>query len=380
MKVFATRWQEGHWQDPLPTELDSPDSLVLAFGASDFLERPEPLAEVARAFPRAARLGCSTAGEILGAEVDDESVSLAVCAFDATRVRAASAPIELPESSYRVARELALGLRAPDLRAVLVFCDGLRVNGTQLIRGVVEAVGPDVVVSGGLAGDGTAFARTWVLLDGAPRPGHLSIAALYGERIQVGTGSVGGWAPFGPRRRITRARGNVLHELDGVPALRLYKQYLGARAAELPSSALLFPISLTSERMGRRGVVRTVLSVDEREESMTFAGDMPEGSIAQLMHTVFDRLVEGASAAAGLTTGALLPDAPCLSLAISCVGRRLVLGPRVEDETEAVLGLLPRSTAQVGFYSYGEIGAGELGGCDLHNQTMTVTTLQELGE
>ena len=118
------------------------------------------------------------------------------------------------------------------------------------------------------------------------------------------------------------------------------------------------------------------LAVDEKTQSLTFAGDVPEGATAQLMRATLDRLVEGAASSA-LETRSDGDDGPCLSIAVSCVGRRLVLGERVEDELEAVLDSLPENAQQVGFYSYGEISTHFSGCTDLHNQTMTLTTISE---
>jgi len=191
----------------------------------------------------------------------------------------------------------------------------------------------------------------------------------------VGHGSKGGWDSFGPERRVTRSQGNILFELDGKPALELYKGYLGERASGLPATALLFPLALRMAEGEQRQLVRTVLAVDEAAQSLTFAGDIPQGSLAQLMRANFDRLIDGAQEAAeriGAQGGG-----PALSIAISCVGRRLVLGERTEEEVEATLHALPEGTQQVGFYSYGEIGPFASGTCDLHNQTMTLTVLQE---
>jgi hypothetical protein len=121
--------------------------------------------------------------------------------------------------------------------------------------------------------------------------------------------------------------------------------------------------------------VRTVLGVDEATQSMVFAGDIPEGAYAKLMRANFDRLVLGARGAGDAAMGA--HAGPTLSIAISCVGRRLVLGERTEEETEATLDALPPGTRQIGFYSYGEISPHATGRCDLHNQTMTLTVLSE---
>jgi len=255
--------------------------------------------------------------------------------------------------------------------------DGLRVNGTELLSGVQEVLPADVVVTGGLAGDGDRFATTWVVRDGGTTAGVVSAVGLYGDRVRIGHGSRGGWDSFGVERQVTRSDGNVLYELDREPALALYKRYLGDRAAGLPATALLFPLALCTDD-GGPGLVRTVLAVDEAEQSMTFAGDVPQGGRVQLMRANFDRLVEGAATAGRLAGSGQEAGRRSLAIAISCVGRRLVLGERTEEEVEAVLDSLPPASSLVGFYSYGEISPSASGTCDLHNQTMTLTTIVEV--
>jgi hypothetical protein len=233
------------------------------------------------------------------------------------------------------------------------------------------------VVTGGLAGDGARFERTWVIKDGVPQSGFITAVGFYGDRLQVGHGSQGGWDKFGPERRITKSENNVLYELDGKPALELYKTYLGDQASGLPAAGLLFPLAIRSSAEDDRTLVRTLLAVDEEKQSMTFAGDMPEGSFAQLMKANFDQLVEGAEGAALKSKSTMGEGSAPLVIAISCVGRRLVLGERIEEETEATLEILPAGAKQIGYYSYGEISPYATGNCDLHNQTMTLTTLSE---
>jgi hypothetical protein len=339
------------------------------------IDDPRPILELSARYPESHIIGCSTAGEILGDGIADESLAVAVARFDRTRVATASAPVSAPAESFAAGARLGSQLAAPDLRGVLVLSDGLQVNGSELVRGLNHALGSNVVVTGGLAGDGDRFKRTWVLHAGTPRPGFVSAAGLYGTSIEVGHGSKGGWDIFGPERRVTRSSGNVLYELDGKPALQLYKQYLGELASGLPATGLLFPLALRSTTDDANSVVRTILAVNEQAQSMTFAGDLPEGSLARLMRANLDRLIDGASGAAGM-----LPTASTgqvLSIAISCVGRRLVLGQRTEEEIEATLDVLPAGTRQIGFYSYGEISPHTDGTCNLHNQTMTLTTIRE---
>jgi hypothetical protein len=251
------------------------------------------------------------------------------------------------------------------------------VNGSQLVRGLNDALPAGVVVTGGLAADGDRFTRTWVLHEGAPASGVVSAVGFYGEHVRFGHGCRGGWDIFGPERTVTRSRDNVLFELDGKPALDLYKSYLGDRAAGLPATALLFPLALRSGSDDANRLVRTVLAVDEAAQSMTFAGDIPEGALAQLMRANFDRLIEGAGDAGRSSSLSPGDEQPTLAIAVSCVGRRLVLGERTEEEIEATFDTLPKLSQQVGFYSYGELSPLVGANCDLHNQTMTITTISE---
>jgi hypothetical protein len=193
---------------------------------------------------------------------------------------------------------------------------------------------------------------------------------------------MGGWDSFGVVRTITKSKGNVLYEFDGKPALALYKEYLGEMAKDLPASGLLFPLSLSikNDKGEAVEIVRTLLAVDEDAQSLTFAGDIPEGGTVRFMKANFDRLVDGASGAANMSTEALAEEKVDLAILISCIGRKLVLKERIEDEVEAVSERLGAQAAITGFYSYGEIcpTTPTERQCQLHNQTMTVTTFREI--
>jgi hypothetical protein len=377
MDVRLLGWEpSGGWSAPLPAELDGSSTLVLAFGSPPQEVAAARLAELAAALPQAQLAGCSTAGEILDRRVAEGGMSVAVARFANATLGHAEVAVAGPTDSRQAGRDLAGSLIAPGLRGLLLFSDGLRVNGTELLNGVKEVLPAEVVVTGGLAGDGDRFAATWVVAQGGPTAGQVAAIGLYGDHLRVGHGSRGGWDRFGVERQVTRSDGNVLYELDGEPALALYKRYLGERAAGLPATALLFPLALCADD-GGAGLVRTVLAVDEANQSMTFAGHLPQGSRVQLMRANFDRLVEGAASAGRLAHPTEDPGGGCLAIAISCVGRRLVLGERTEEEVEAVLDSLPAASSLVGFYSYGEISPSATGTCELHNQTMTLTTLVE---
>jgi hypothetical protein len=355
-------------------------SLVLYFGARQALACGARYAELRNMFPHAHILGCSTGGQISNNDVSDNEIIAAAIKFDSTRLRFCRRDIDDASQSRSCGQALGDALKADDLAGVFVLSDGLNVNGSELVAGITAAIGSDIPLTGGLAGDGSDFRETLVGGDCAPQSHAVAAIGLYGSAIQIGHGSAGGWDVFGPRRRVTRSSGNVLFELDGEPALDLYERYLGEEDSKgLPGSALLFPIQVHDPERPDSAVVRTVLAVDHAARSMTFAGDVPQGWTAQLMRGNFDRLAGGAADAARQASAGLdAPDDGKVSILVSCIGRRLLMGQRTTDEIEAASAELGAGTLRIGFYSYGEISPHAKSGlCGLHNQTMTVTSLAE---
>jgi hypothetical protein len=364
----------GVWARTTGPTLAKPQ-LALVFGSREALLAQATWDELAARYPGARLVGCSTAGEIAGGHVTDDAVVATGIELAHGRVAIAAVTLAEVADSRAVGARLAAELPHAELRHVLVISEGLKINGSALVTGLVAGLPAGVAVTGGLSGDGARFERTVVCLD-RPAAGEQVVAiGLYGDRLHVGYGSKGGWEPFGVERTITRAEGNVLYELDGEPALDLYKRYLDNHAAGLPASGLLFPLTIRTG--GGTPVVRTILAVDEAARSLTFAGDVPVGYRARLMRASLERLVDGASGAATVSVeGAPAPAA--LALLVSCVGRKLVLKQRVEEEIETVRDVLGDAAVITGFYSYGEIAPFAIAApCELHNQTMTVTTLSE---
>ncbi len=378
MKVEQTKWTKaGGWEPSSSSIPEDSTQLVLAFGATSVLKEKGLFEEIRAIYPGAHIFGCSTAGEIYGTQVLDESLVITAVHFEYTRIAGSQIFIKDVKSSYEAGAQLARSLEKEELVHVIVFSDGLKVNGSELVKGLREHLPKQVVVTGGLAGDGERFEETLVFWDEMSNKETVAVMGLYGKRLKVGYGSMGGWDPFGPERLITRSEGNILHELDGQSALELYKKYLGEYAKGLPATGLLFPLSLRTKD-GGKGVVRTILSVNEEDQSMIFAGDVPEGVYARLMKANFDRLIDGAVGAAKTSYQAMGSTSPDLALLISCVGRKLVLRQRTEEEVEGVREILGNRTMMTGFYSYGEISPFTPNAkCELHNQTMTITTLSE---
>jgi hypothetical protein len=380
MKIEQRNWlRASGWMMPQTEPLQEPAQLVLLFGGTAVLGEQGLVNEVQQRYPGAHLMGCSTAGEICGVHVNDDSLVATAVHFEHTRVQGGCIRLAQTRDSFHAGESLAQLLEPKGLAHVFVLSDGLAVNGSDLVRGLRAHLPESVTVTGGLAGDGGRFEKTLVFWDGPPAQDTVAIAGFYGPHLKVGCGSLGGWDPFGPERLITRSRGNVLYELDGHSAFELYKKYLGEQADGLPATGLLFPLSIRSQA-GKSGVVRTILSINEQEQSMTFAGDIPEGSYARLMKANFDRLIDGADGAAKISNRAIAPSSAQLAILISCVGRKLVLRQRIEEEVEGVQRVLGPQAILTGFYSYGEISPFIPGAqCELHNQTMTITVFSENG-
>ena len=378
MKIAQHRWTPTtSWTPPLAGSSAPRAGLVLMFGGTAALKDPALFAQVQRAYPGAYLFGCSTAGEIHGTQVLVDAVVVTAASFASSEVRGARVRLADVPHGAAAGERLARALPAKGLVHVVALSDGLGVNGNDLVRGLTEHLPDGVSVTGALAGDGTRFQETLVIAGAAPEPGVVGVLGFYGSRLRVGYGSLGGFDPFGPERLVTRSVGTVLYELDGQPALQLYKRYLGEHAAGLPGTAFQFPLKLRTGQ-GDAGVVRTVLAINEQDQSLTFAGDLPEGSYVELTRTNFEHLIDGAVGAAQKSYEPLGAP-PELALLFTCVGRKIVLGQRTEEEVEGVREVLGEGAALTGFYSYGELAPFKTGErCQLHNQTMSVTAFREV--
>lgn len=377
MKVAISRLADNSWlRHPVSGGVENEQvQLVLCFSAKHLLHSEELYIYLRREYPSAEIAICSTAGEIYHDTVNNDTAVITAMQFDGTQVRTAMVDIRNFSNSYDAAAALLKELPAEELTYVMILSDGSLVNGSELVKGFQSAK-ENILVTGGLAGDAADFKSTLVGLNQQPSEGKILAVGFYGQRLKVTHGSQGGWDMFGLEKEITRSSGNKLYEIENENALDTYKRYLGPDAENLPGSALLFPIAVIIPGESKP-VVRTILSINEADRSMTFAGDVPEGSKLRFMRANFDSLTMAAATAAH---HAMLEDRkPDFSLLVSCVGRKLILGPRIEEEVEAVCDTVGAGVPVAGFYSYGEISPfNEGGGCQLHNQTMTITSFYEL--
>jgi hypothetical protein len=353
--------------------------LGFIFGSVSVFENQEFMKSLVNQKPGTQWIGCTTAGEVSQKGVTDETAILTGLHFDntQTKFKVATVKIDSAEHSDKAGESLAKALAGPDLHSIVIISPGVNVNGSMLVKGVTSVAGPKVTVTGGLAGDGGKFQKTYTVSPEGVAHDQLVGIGLYGKNIQLRHGCMGGWDPFGKTRKVTKSAANVVFELDGQPALNVYKEYLGEHAKDLPASGLMFPFAILNNQAAETGLIRTILSVDEKAGSLTFAGDVEQGCQVRLMHANTNGLVGGAkSAAQNAILDGLAPTA--FAMVVSCVGRKLVMGPSVDEEIEAFSEVFGSGCSLAGFYSYGEISPflKEVG-CQLHNQTMTISYITE---
>ncbi|MDB5193922.1 MAG: histidine kinase [Segetibacter sp.] len=377
MKTQQLLYNNNEWTtaSSSPSFRNSNCQLVIVFGSKGYITLAEITSHLKRTYPKADIVFSSSSGEISN-NLLYESVVVTAIEFEKTTVACFETSYDLHADSYHVGKYLMQELQGQDLCGVFILSDGKNINGSELVCGLNDYNTTNIPVTGGLAGDGARFEKTFVGLNEVPSEGKVVAVGFYGTSLEVSNGYFGGWEEFGRERTITKSDKNVLFELDGKNALDLYKEYLGPYSDELPGSALHFPFSI---RTGSdEFLVRTILGVNENDGSLTSAGNLPVGSKVRLMKGTFDKLIAGSSEAAKDSLLKYTNKEPQLAILVSCVGRKIILHDRTEEEVQAAIDIFGKQTCITGFYSYGEIAPiNNSTNCELHNQTMAITTFSE---
>ncbi|WP_179352106.1 FIST signal transduction protein [Winogradskyella vidalii] len=351
--------------------------LVLVFGNRYMLEDSSIYTEIKALFPDGHIVFGSACAEISSSTVNEDSITITAMEFErSTFDIKTSNVLDTDLDSFKTGKELIEKFSAEGLRYVLVVSEGSFINGSQLTRGMSMSGMDNLLITGGLCGDDTRFEKTIASYNENPKAGEIVAIGFYGESLEISFSIYGGWTPFGPERTVTKSKDNILYELDNKPALDLYKTYLGDKAKDLPGAALLYPLNVKSVDE-EQSIVRSILNINEEENAVVLAGDIQIGSKVQLMMTNVDNIANASERAAKQALEFRV-NTPEIAFLVSCIGRKLVLDQRVEEEIDEVIEVLGTETTVSGFYSYGEIAPfhGETA-CQLHNQTMTITLISE---
>jgi len=377
MKTVQLRKHKNEDWEYLSEAIDLKNPLVLIFGNRYLLEDDSIYSDLRVKFPDGHLVFGSTSGDITADFVDDEGITVTAIEFEKSHFEIKTSNVLNTDlDSFKTGKDLVNQFTKEGLKHIFVISEGSFINGSELTKGMNAATDEDLLITGGLCGDAARFEKTLASYNENPKPGEIVAIGFYGDTFEASFAIHGGWTPFGPERIVTKSESNVLFELDGKPALDLYKKYLGDKSNELPGAALLYPLNVKSQDE-KQSYVRTILNIDEEKNTMILAGDIPENSKVQLMMTNVDNIANASELAA---KQALIKreTKPQLALLVSCIGRKLVLDQRVEEEIDEVVSVIGDDTTFCGFYSYGEIAPFNLEvNCQLHNQTMTITLISE---
>lgn len=322
-------------------------------------------------------VGCTGDGEMSGDGYSTGSAILAGIATDQIDFTVAYAE-NLSQNCELAGKQLAAKL-APTVQYVHLFSDGITGNGCGILRGIFSVLREDLPIAGGTAGDNGKFERTWqfagrkVLTDAA-------VAIGFTGDFHLGTGVRSGWSPIGLAKKVTRASGNILYELNGEPALQVYERFLGKHAEKLPAVGVEYPLGLVGKCLdndsGDYYLLRATMSVDRQEGSIRFAGEIPEGAEVHLTCGDNSSILEASSEAARLADEEIGDIQPRMVFFYSCMARKIILGQRTQEELDRIRRVFGAEVPIIGFYTYGEYCRVGCGSPSLfHNETATVSVI-----
>ncbi len=336
-----------------------PDFMI-AFASASF-DQPEVVRGIRGAGGKALFVGCTDAGEITNEGPTQKAVAvMAIAAPEVSFYTGLGRGIKngAREAGAAVAREVKTKADKP-LRAFIMFPDVLTGNGADIVRGVLDVLGPHFPVVGGAAGDDFLFEKTYQYRDDEVASGAVAGVGLAGT-FTIGIGVRHGWLPIGLPMKVTKAAGAVLHELDGKPAIHIYEDYFGQKADELRKEALArlaitYPLGLKIPEYAEEYLIRDPITVDEKG-SITCAAEIPEGSEVRLMIGSKEKAVEAAQDAARHLMKEFEIDhtRPKFALMFNCIAREKLFGQKANDEIQAVMKIIGPDVPLLGFYTYGE--------------------------
>jgi hypothetical protein len=352
--------------------------LTLVFSSTRFAD-PQLLAAIRSVTEGAPLIGCTNAGGIGSSGLFQHSVVVIGLKGSGAGFVTGIA-YDLSKDPAEAGRRLARDLKAAEpglVRSALVFPDGLSSNGSALLRGVQDGLGARVPVIGGSAGDDFHFQKTFQYFDDQVLTDSVPGALIYGE-ASIGVGVRHGWIPLGRPRQITKARGEIVYELDGRPAVAMYERYLGIKRSRLARKPLTqmtmtYPLGISREGHGDY-VLRSAVKIGDKG-SLICNSELPEGSWARLMIGGYEAAIAAAEDAAREAAAAIGQSRFKGALVFSSAGRMKMLGSESQGEIDVIRnGLGGLGVRLGGFYGYGEFAPSPAGSM-FHNESVAVMAL-----
>ncbi|MBL0708641.1 MAG: diguanylate cyclase [Sulfurimonas sp.] len=287
--------------------------------------------------PHSHILGVTTSGEINGHEMREKTTLISISVFEKTKVR--SKLYKLDES-FKV-DDIKKDLIRDDTKALIIFSDGLKSDAENLLKDI-SSIKPDMLIAGGRAGDVLNFKKTYVFDSQEHSEEACIIASLSSDELIANSDYLLNWVPVGKDMIVTKAKGNILYEIDNTPIREIYIKYLGSDVSEDTIGQYLdFPFIIEKDGVF---VARSLAGVVD--EGLTFSGNFEEGDMLRFSIGNMEAITsETAKHFRGYE------QIPAQSIFIySCIARKVLLGDKLEDEMNMLNSLAP----SVGFFTYGE--------------------------
>lgn len=372
-QVILKPKDEINFSDELISFASNPNTIAFIFINENRELWKEKLSLITSFFPSCQFVGCTTCGHIIDELIYDDELVITFMKLQTAKFEIKLLENISSEHSFEIGEKLAK--ETPFFNgSCLILSEGLHVNGTKLVEGLLNKQGT-LKFFGGLSGDADKFQSTAVIYQNKLYSNSV-LAVYFDERVILERQIGGGHTPFGIERKVTKSNNNIVYEFDNIPAIALYEEYLGDKSKLLPAYGLHFPICQQKENEKNELVTRTLLGINRDDGSLIYAGDVNEDSKVRLMRTDNQNLIIASQDALHKILRDVDPNDEVLYFEVSCVGRRLVMGQMTEDE--CAIDNKPKNIFTAGFYSYGEINKSyNSEECSFHNQTFTVTCLKE---
>ena len=379
MKVEQKIWdKKSGWKNLNGSDLSKKANLVIAFGPENLIKETEKYEELKSMYPTADIVMSSSISGIIGNDIMDSSIVLSALHFEKTKIQTIEVDIREVKDSFDAGAHLSANLDKDDLSGLVVLSDSLPlVNGSHLLTGIYFNLSEHVPVTGGLSSNYNNSSAL-IGLNKPPETGKIIGIGFSGQHFKIGHGIDAGWTSFGTERFITKAKDNVVYKLDHLTPYEFYTQYLEGIVESVDAASMHFPLGLRLEGTKSR-LIRSALSINKKDGSMTFSGDVPEGGSVRMMKTNVSNLIDSAAAAARRSLTNFKIKNPDFSLVINCVGRSEILNEWSQEENDAIINNIGKDTSVMGTYSHGEFSPLDKNKkSELQNQSIIITSFKEI--
>jgi len=288
--------------------------------------------------PQAEIIGATTCGEIINGKILEHTLSLSISIFDTTVVKSRIYTFDKDFHVETIGDELI----SNDTKAMLIFSDGLKSNADNILHDVY-LLKQDMVIAGGRAADNLAFVKTYIFNHETYSENGCVVASLSGEKLLVNSDYMLNWTPIGRDMVITKAKENVLYELNNIPILDVYKKYLGEDILnDLSRICMEFPLIIKHEGIK---IARDPL-FETDDGGLMFAGNLEEGDTVRFSFGNVEDIRNYVHERFGT-----LKKLPAEAVYVySCAARKELMGEKLDDEVMMLESIAPSA----GFFTYGE--------------------------